>query len=196
MDCLSVFNPSRHLISSFIIFYFLFITHVLHFFSFFFFLFSTSSLLFFLFQIWLQEKLRLLHPLTVPLNTYLLRHLKDHWLRDAWGFEAYIELMGRLKETDIQWVVEWWHISIMVHSCYKDHCVTLVGLRCNSYYSTCHISRQFEKCQGAPTDEGAFHTAMFINRILGRITEGWPHRKVTKDIVPPKYFYPTVSCKQ
>ena len=47
---------------------------------------------------------------------------------DVLGFEAYIELLGRLMETDIQWVVEWWHISSMVHNCCKDHCVTLVGL--------------------------------------------------------------------
>ena len=44
------------------------------------------------------------------------------------SFEAYMELMGHLKETDIQWVVEWWHILSMVHSCCKDHYVTLVGL--------------------------------------------------------------------
>ena len=87
------------------------------------------------------------------------------------GFEAYMELMGHLMKTNIQWVVEWWHISSMVHSYYKDHCVTLVGLRCCSHYSTCCISRQFGKHQGAPDDEGAYHIAVFTNRILGRISE-------------------------
>ena len=96
----------------------------------------------------------MLHPLIVPLNTYLPRHLRDRRLRDVLGFEAYVELMGRLKETDIQWVVEWWHILSMVHSCFKDHCVTLVGLHCYSYYSTCHISKQFGECHGAFDDEG------------------------------------------
>ena len=43
---------------------------------------------------------------------------------------------------------------------------------------------------------GAFHTAVFTNKILGRISEDWPHRKVTKDIDPPKYIYPTASYKQ
>ena len=107
-----------------------------------------------------------------------------------------MDLMGHLKETNIQWVEEWWHISSMVHSCYKDHCVTLLGLRCCSYYSTCHISRQFGERQGVPDDEGAFHTAVFTNRILGRISEAWLRRRVMKDIVSPKYIYPTTRYKQ
>ena len=96
-----------------------------------------------------------------------------------------MELMGHLKETNIQWVIEWWHISSMVHSCYKDYYVTLVGLRCYSYYSTCRISRQFGEHQGAPHDEGVFHTVVFTNRILGKISEAWPCRRVMKGIVPP-----------
>ena len=81
MDCLLVFNLSRNLISSFIIIYLFF--------------------LFFLFQIWLQEMLRLLQPPTVPLSTYLPRHLRDCRLQNVMGFEKYLEFMGRLKETDI-----------------------------------------------------------------------------------------------
>ena len=107
----------------------------------------------------------------MTLNTYLPRHLRDHRLQDVLGFEAYVELMGCLKETNIQWVVEWWHISNMVHSCCKDRCATLVGLCCYFYYSTYRISRQFGERQGVPNDEGAFHTAVFTNRILGRISE-------------------------
>ena len=84
----------------------------------------------------------------------------------------------------------------MVHSCYKDHYVTLVGLCCYSYYPTCHISMQFGEHQGAPNDEVAFHTIVFTNRILGRISEAWPRCGVTKDIVPPKYIYPIASYKQ
>ena len=75
--------------------------------------FFSSSLLLFC-QIWLQERLQLLHSPIVPLSTYLPRHLRDCRLRDILGFEAYMELMGRLEETDIQWVVEWWHILSMV----------------------------------------------------------------------------------
>ena len=82
-----------------------------------------------------------------------------------------MELMGRLKGTDIQWVMEWWHISSMVHSWYKDHCMTLVRVHCYFYYSTCSISRKFGECQGAPGDEGAFHTAVFTNRILGKLVK-------------------------
>ena len=74
--------------------------------------------------------------------------------------------------------------------------MTLVGLHCYSYYSTCRISRQFGECRGAPGDKGAFHTIVFTNRILGRIIEAWPHRRVTKDIIPPKHIYPTASYKQ
>ena len=74
--------------------------------------------------------------------------------------------------------------------------MTLVGLRCCSYYSTYCISRQFGEHQGAPNDKGAFHTMVFTNRILGRISEAWPRRRVMKEIVPPKYIYPTASYKQ
>ena len=84
----------------------------------------------------------------------------------------------------------------MVHSCCKDHCVTLVGLQCYSYYSTCCISRQFGEHQGGPDDEGVFHNIVFTDRILGRISEAWPRCRVTKDIVPPKYIYPIARYKQ
>ena len=84
----------------------------------------------------------------------------------------------------------------MVHNCCKDYCVTLVGLRYYSYYSTCRISRKFAERQGAPNDEGAFHTEMFTNRILGRISEAWPHCKVTKGIVLPQYINPIVRYMQ
>ena len=117
----------------------------LFYFSFFFFFFHSSLSFSFFFQIWLQERLRLLQPPAVPLSSYLPKHLRDRQLhQNDMGFEAYMELMGRLKETDIQWVMEWWHISSIVHSYCKDHCVTLVGFRCCSYYSTCHISRNLE----------------------------------------------------
>ena len=84
----------------------------------------------------------------------------------------------------------------MVHSCYKDYCVTLVRLCCCSYYSTCHISRQCGECEGDPHDKGALHTAVFTNRILGRINEAWPHCMVMKGNVPPRYIYPIVGYKQ
>ena len=45
--------------------------------------------------------LRLLQPPTVPLSTYLPRHLRDCRLQNVMGFEKYLEFMGRLKETDI-----------------------------------------------------------------------------------------------
>ena len=84
----------------------------------------------------------------------------------------------------------------MVHNCCKDHYVTLVGLCCCSYYSNCRISRKFGERQGTPGDEGVFHTVVFTNKILGWISEVWPRHRVTKDIVPPKYIYPTASYKQ
>ena len=143
------------------------------------------------------RKACLLQPPTVPPNTYLSRHLRDHRLhQNNMSFKAYMELIGHIKETDIQWVVEWWHISSMVRSCYKDCYVPLVGLCCCSYYSTCCISRQFGEHQRALDDEDAFHTEVFTNRILGRISEAWPHCRVTKGITPPRYIYPTARYKQ
>ena len=105
-------------------------------------------------------------------------------------------LMCHLKEIDIWWVMERWQISSIIHSCCKDYCVTLVGLRCCLCYSTCRILRQFGERQGNPHDEGAFHTAVFTNRILGRISEAWPRRRVTKCIVPSQYIYLTVGYRQ
>ena len=141
---------------------------------------------FFFFQIWLQERFQLLQPPTITPRTYHPRHFRDCWLhQNDMSFEAYMELIGCIKETDIQWVVEWWHISSMVHHCYKDYYVPLVGLRCYSYYSTCCISRQFRERLGAFNGEGAFHTEVFTNRILGRLCEAWPRHRVTRGIAPP-----------
>ena len=55
---------------------------------------------------------------------------------------------------------------------------------------------QFGEHQGAPDDEGAFHTTVFTNRILDRISEAWPCHRVMKEIIPPKYIYPTARYKQ
>ena len=84
----------------------------------------------------------------------------------------------------------------MLHNCCKDYCVPLVGLHCSSYYSTCRISRQYGKCQGALHDEGVFHTEVFTNIILGRISEAWPCLRVTKGIVPSQYIYPIARYKK
>ena len=46
-------------------------------------------------------EVRLLQPPTMPLSTYLPRHIKDHQLQNVMGFEVYMEFMGYLKETDI-----------------------------------------------------------------------------------------------
>ena len=132
----------------------------------------------------------MLQPPTVPPSTYLPRNFRDHKLhQNDMSFEVYMELMGHIKETDIQWVVEWWHITRMVHGCCKNYYVPLVKLRCCSYYSTCRISRQFGECQGASNDEGAFHTEVFIDRILGRLHKAWPRCRVTRGIASPRYIY-------
>ena len=68
--------------------------------------------------------------LPYPPSTYLPKHFRDCWLyQNDISFKAYMELMGHIKETNIQWVVEWWHISSMVHHCCKDYFVPLVGFR-------------------------------------------------------------------
>ena len=90
-----------------------------------------------------------------------------------------------------QWVVEWWCIINMVNSVFKDNCAPLVGLRCYSYHSTCHIATQFGDHQGVPNDEGIFHTLVFTDRILGRIHETWLKRMVVKDIPFPYFLHPT-----
>ena len=72
----------------------------------------------------------------------------------------------------------------------------LVGLHCCSYYSTCRISWQFGERQGAPNGEGAFLTEVFTNRILGRLREAWPCRRVTRGNAPPRYIYSIARNKQ
>ena len=63
------------------------------------FLFFSPSLFFFF---WLQESFWLLQARTIPLNTYLPRHLRDCWPQNVMGLEVYMEFMGLFKETDIQ----------------------------------------------------------------------------------------------
>ena len=187
MDCLSVFNPSRHLISSFA-----FISIHSFFFLFSISSFSTHSFFFFsLFQIWLHERLRLLHPPVVPPSQYLPKHYCDcRPMRAKMSFEEFIEFMEHIDATDIQWVVEWWHISSMAHHSLKDNCVPLVRLCYCSYYSTCRIARQFGNLQGAPSDDGSFHTLEFTNRTLSRIHESWSRWRVTRGICLPQVLHP------
>ena len=52
------------------------------------------------------------------------------------------------------------------------------------------------RVSGAPSGEGAFHTEVFANRILGRLYEAWPRRRVTRGIAPPQYIYPIMRYKQ
>ena len=61
----------------------------------------------------------------------------------------------------------------MAHRSLKDNCVPLVGLHYCSYYITCCIARQFVDHQGAPSDDGSFHTLEFTDRTLSRICEAW-----------------------
>ena len=184
----------------YIVFYYYFFTHDLSLFLFCFslFFFFVLSLLFFLFfKYGYKRGFSCFNLLPYPPSTYLLRHFRDCWLhQNDMSFKVYIELMGYIKETDIQWVVEWWHIARLVHSCCKDYCMPLVGLCCCLYYSTCRISRQFGECQRAFNDEGAFHTEVFTDRILGRFCEAWPRRRVTRGIAPPQYIYHTARYKQ
>ena len=107
------------------------------------------------------------------------------------SFEEFTELMEYIDATNIQWVVEWWCISSMTHHSLKDNCVPLVGLRYCFYYSTCHIAIHFGDHQGAPSDDGPFHTLDFIDKTLSRIREAWPRQRVTRDIRPPQFLHPT-----
>jgi len=99
--------------------------------------------------------------------------------------------MKRIDVTDIQWIVEWWHISSMVNRVFKNNCVPLVGLHRYSYYSPNHITRQFGDCQGIASDDGVFNISVFTKRVLDRIRETWLKRMVAKDIRFPQFLHPT-----
>ena len=139
----------------------------------------------------------MLHPPIVPPSSYLLKHYCDHRPKRAkMSFDEFIEFMERIKVIDIQWVVEWWRISSMVHRNLKDNCAPLVGLRCCSYYSTSRIARHFGNRQVAPSDNGSFHTLTFIDRTLGRICESWSRWRVTNGIYPTQFLHPTLRYKK
>ena len=104
--------------------------------------------------------------------------------------------MKHIDVTNIQWVVECWHISTMVNRSFKDNYVPLVRHRCCSYYSACRIARQFDDCQGALSDDGSFNTLAFTNRILGRIRKSWPQRRVTNGICFPQFLPQTFGYKK
>ena len=104
--------------------------------------------------------------------------------------------MKWIDVSNIQWVVEWRHISSMVNRSFKDNYIPLVGLRRCSYYSTCRIARQFGDRQGPPSDNVSFHTLAFTKRILGRIHENWLWRMVTKGIRFPQFLHPTLGYKK
>ena len=133
MGCLSIFNPLRLLILS-LSFFFPF--YLSSFYS------CLLSLLFpFLFQIWKYERLRLLHPSIVPPSQYLPKHYRDRRLkRDEMSFEEFTKFMKHIDVIDIQWVVQWWHISGMVNRVFKDNYVPLVGICHCSYYFLDHIA--------------------------------------------------------
>ena len=174
-----IINPLRLLISSFSLFFSPFLFPLMLSFSFLF-------LLPFLFQVWLYERLRLLHPLAFPPSQYLPKNYRDRRPKHTeMSFDEFTKFMKRINVTDIQWIVEWWCISSMVKRSFKDNCVPWVGLRCFFYYSTCRIARQFGDRQGAPSDDGSFHTLVFTDRILDRIHESWPGWRVTKGICFP-----------
>ena len=135
MDFLSVFNPSRLLILSLSFFFISFFFPLMPFFFF-----PLSSL----FLIWLYVRLQLVHPSTVPFSQYLPKHYRDRRpKRTEMNFDDFTEFMKHINVSDIQWVVEWWHLSGMVNQIFKDNCVLSVGLHCCSYYFTCRIARKF-----------------------------------------------------
>ena len=70
----------------------------------------------------------------------------------------------------------------MVNRSFKDNYVTLVMLFHYSYYFTCRIARQFGDRQGAPSDDGSFHTLALTERILGKLCETCSWRMTAKDI--------------
>ena len=85
----------------------------------------------------------MLQPPTIPPSQYLLKHYRYGRPKCAeMSFDEFTEFMKHIDVTDIQWVVEWWHILGMANRVFKDNYVSLVGLRRCSY-STCRIARQF-----------------------------------------------------
>ena len=89
---------------------------------------SFSLFLSFLFQMWLYESLRLLPPPSVPPSQYLLKHYLDHRpKRTEMDLDEFTKFMKCIEISDIQWVVDWWHISGMVNRSFKDNYVLWLG---------------------------------------------------------------------
>ena len=65
-------------------------------------------------QIWLYEKLKLIHHPLIPFNQYQPKHYWDLKLKDKEMEPAtFTEILKYLTLVDVQWVVEWWHIKAM-----------------------------------------------------------------------------------
>ena len=117
MDCLLVFNPSRILISS-LSFFLL---------SLFFPLMLSFSLLL-SFQIWLYKRLWLLHPPIIRPSQFVPKHYRDRKLkRIEMNFDDFTKFMKCIDVSDIQWVVEWWHILGTINCSFKDNYIPLQG---------------------------------------------------------------------
>ena len=94
-------------------------------------------------QIWLYEKLKLIHPPLVPFNRYKPEHYSDRKLKDKdINPVKLIELLKHLTSADIQWVVEWWRIEAMYSCGVKENYVpfgwasSLLLLSYMSYHTT------------------------------------------------------------
>ena len=77
---------------------------------------------------------------------------------------ALTEFLRRLTPSDIQWVVECWHIKAMTSYDFKEKCVILIGPRHCSYYPIHRIARQFGDRQGVPYDNDSFNTLVLTLR--------------------------------
>ena len=147
-------------------------------------------------QIWLYEKLRLIHPPLVPFDRYQLKHYHDRKPKDKEMDPTKLtKLLKLLTSIDNQWEIEWWRIEAMISYGFKENCVPLVGLCCYCYYPTCRIARQFGDRQRVPCDNCSYHILAFTESVLGRIKENWSLRAMNRDIYFPQFLNPTLGYK-
>ena len=143
-----------------------------------FFFYSDLSLL----QIWLQEKLELLAPPTVPFDRYQPKHHKSRPLRRAAStFTDWMAMLCIIHDSNIRWMCPWWKITHITLETYAS-CVPIAGLHDATFYAPSRLCRQYGEKQRIVTQLPTLRGGLFPARFLDHVRHMWSCRKIQFNI--------------
>lgn len=94
--------------------------------------------------LWLMEKMKLMLLSWVPPNSYSPKHLSERGpsLSDFYRntVELWVTYLGKLADTNVQWVCRWWSVEHVVVISGDYSGVQLLGLHKTSYTPTSFVS--------------------------------------------------------